>query len=230
MSEKSELASARNPDKVALLRTGAHVRRRLDSDPNVYKVPVEAAEVWTRSEFLSDEECAALIAMIDQAAFPSDVLDHGYQAEVWRTSSSANLDRNDPLIQAIDQRIDQLLDMPYDWGETIQGQRYEPGQQFKDHMDTFWTNADYWKEESRRGGQRSFTAMVYLNDVDAGGSTDFPRLGISVPPQKGVILVWNNAAPDGSLNEQTMHAGRPVERGAKYIITKWYRTRKWGEL
>lgn len=229
MTAKSELALARNPDKLALLRTGAHVRRKLDADPEMYKVPIENAEVWTRSEFLNDEECDALVAMIDSQAYPSDVLNHGY-TEVWRTSSSANLDRNDPLIHTIDQRIDQLLDLPYAWGETIQGQRYEPGQQFKDHMDTFWTSADYWKEESRRGGQRSFTAMVYLNDVAAGGSTEFPRIGMAVPPQKGVILIWNNAHPDGSLNENTMHAGRPVEQGLKYIITKWYRTRKWGEF
>lgn len=229
MTAASELALARNPDKLALLRTGAHVRRKLDGDPAVYKVPVDGAQVWTRSDFLSQQECGALTAMIDALAEPSDVLNHGY-TEVWRTSSSANLDRTDPLIRSIDQRIDALLDLPYAWGETIQGQRYEPGQQFKDHMDTFWTSAPYWKDESRRGGQRSFTAMVYLNDVAAGGSTDFPRLGISVPPQMGVILIWNNASPDGSLNENTLHAGRPVEQGVKYIITKWYRTRKWGEL
>jgi prolyl 4-hydroxylase len=167
------------------------------------------------------------MAMIDQVAFPSDVLGHGY-TEAWRSSSSANLDRDDPLVQSIEQRIDALLGLPHEWGETVQGQRYQPGQQFKDHLDSFWTLADYWQEEARRGGQRCFTAMIYLNDVEAGGSTDFPNLGVSIPPQKGVILVWNNARPDGSLNEYTLHAGRPVEAGTKYIVTKWYRTRPWG--
>ena len=32
-----------NPDKVALMRLGAHVRRRLAADPAVHKVPVDRA-------------------------------------------------------------------------------------------------------------------------------------------------------------------------------------------
>jgi prolyl 4-hydroxylase len=70
--------------------------------------------------------------------------------------------------------------------------------------------------------------MIYLNDVEAGGATEFPRLNISVPPQQGALLCWNNALADGSPNDQTIHAARPVERGVKYVITKWYRTRPWG--
>jgi len=224
----SELSRNANPDKLALERTGEHVRRKLDAEPNVYKAPVEGAEIWTRGAFLNDAECERLIALIDAAAHPSGILSHGYE-EVWRTSFSADLDRADPFVESIDLRIDALLGLPYDWGETIQGQRYNVGQQFRDHMDTFWTNAEYWPGEARRGGQRSFTAMIFLNEVEGGGETEFPRLGASIPPQKGVILVWNNAGRDGSLNEMTMHAGRPVTAGVKYIVTKWYRTRRWGE-
>ncbi|HQN55147.1 MAG TPA: 2OG-Fe(II) oxygenase, partial [Novosphingobium sp.] len=126
------------------------------------------------------------------------------------------------------QMIDDLLGIPHEWGETIQGQRYEPGQEFREHMDWFWTKAKYWKDEARRGGQRGITAMAYLNDVEAGGATEFLNLGISIAPQRGALIVWNNAGIDGSLNQATLHAGRPVEAGVKYVITKWYRSRKWG--
>ena len=34
-------------------------------------------------------------------------------------------------------------------------------------------------------------------------------------------------APEGEPNLMTMHAGTPVVRGTKYVITKWYRTRPW---
>jgi prolyl 4-hydroxylase len=95
-------------------------------------------------------------------------------------------------------------------------------------MDWFWTKAKYWKDEARRGGQRGITAMAYLNDVEAGGATEFLNLGISIAPQRGALIVWNNAGIDGSLNQATLHAGRPVEAGVKYVITKWYRSRKWG--
>ena len=70
--------------------------------------------------------------------------------------------------------------------------------------------------------------MIYLNDVEDGGTTDFPRIGVAIPPQRGALIVWNNCLPDGSLNQDTLHAGTPVITGTKYIITKWYRTRKWG--
>jgi prolyl 4-hydroxylase len=223
----SEPVLAPNPDQAALASVAARVSARLDGKPGVYKVPVEAAEVWTSSDFLSEDECARLVALIDAAAEPSGILSHGH-TEVWRTSSSANFDRYDPFIEEIEARIDAFVDLPGEWGETIQGQRYFPGQQFREHLDAFWTLADYWPDEARRGGQRVTTAMIYLNDVAAGGETEFPQLRASVPPQKAVILAWNNVLPDGTPNQATMHAGKPVEAGVKYIITKWYRTRRWG--
>jgi prolyl 4-hydroxylase len=69
--------------------------------------------------------------------------------------------------------------------------------------------------------------MAYLNDVEAGGATLFSALGIQIEAKAGALLMWNNALPDGSPNEATLHAGMPVLAGAKYIITKWYRTRQW---
>jgi prolyl 4-hydroxylase len=49
-----------------------------------------------------------------------------------------------------------------------------------------------------------------------------------VEPKIGTLLAWNNATPEGYSNEWTMHAGTPVTKGVKYIVTRWYRTRKWG--
>ena len=112
-------------------------------------------------------------------------------------------------------------------GETIQGQRYLPGQQFKPHNDWFYTSEKYWQLERKRGGQRSWTAMAFLNEVEEGGETHFTEVGVKIEPKPGVLLVWNNANPDGTPNEDTMHAGTPVVKGAKYVFTKWYRTRKW---
>lgn len=220
-------ADAPVPDKVALLRTGAHVRRRLDANPRVRRLDTDRAEIWYVADFLYPEYCAATIRMIDRTAQPSAVLDHG-ETEVWRTSSSGNVEAGDPLVVRIEGLIDSLLGIPHAWGETMQGQRYEAGQEFKHHLDLFWTRADYWKQEAKNGGQRSITAMVFLNDVDEGGTTCFTNLGIDIPPQRGGLLIWNNNKPDGTPNEQTMHAGRPVIKGTKYIVTKWYRSRKWG--
>jgi prolyl 4-hydroxylase len=70
--------------------------------------------------------------------------------------------------------------------------------------------------------------MVYLNDVEEGGATEFPYIDFVSRPERGSLLVWNNISPDGEPNIMTLHAGNPVVRGTKYIITKWYRTRPWG--
>ena len=223
----SPFANAPVPDKLPLLKAGAHVRRRLDANPLVQRLDTDRAEIWAARDFLDPQECSQLRAMIDRTAQPSAVLDHGY-TEAWRTSSSGNVDPFDPFIQKVEERIDALLGLPHEWGETMQGQRYEVGQEFKYHLDVFWTKADYWKTESKRGGQRSITAMAYLNDVDEGGDTQFTAIGLAVPPQQGALLIWNNNLPDGRPNEDTMHAGLPVMKGKKYVLTKWYRSRKWG--
>lgn len=213
-------------DRAALAKLGAKVRERLAGDPSVYRVPAEQAEIYAIGDFLSADECARFIAFVDQVAKPSGVL--GEDApEGHRTSYSGDVDQNDPFVKMVERRISDLLGIDPAWGEAVQGQRYHPGQEFRDHVDWFDTRADYWTTEIARGGQRSWTAMAFLNDVEAGGATEFSRLGISITPQRGSLLVWNNADKDGFVNLETMHAGRPVERGVKYVITKWFRTRKW---
>ena len=223
----SPFTDAPIPDKATLIKAGAQVRQQLNDNPLVQRLDSDRAEIWAVPQFLSPAECSQLMAMIDRTAQPSAVLDHGY-TEAWRTSSSGDVDPYDPFIQRVEERIDALLNLPHEWGETMQGQRYTVGQEFKYHLDVFWTKADYWPVEAKRGGQRAITAMAYLNDVAAGGETQFTAIGLAVPPQQGVLLIWNNNYADGTPNEDTMHAGLPVTKGKKYVLTKWYRSRKWG--
>jgi prolyl 4-hydroxylase len=215
------------PDRPALLKVGNHVRKTLAANPAVVRLDTDQAEIWAIGDFLDEQECRQLIAMVDRTAIPSEVLSHG-EVEAWRTSSSGNVDPYDPFIQKIEERIDALIGLPHEYGETMQGQRYEVGQEFKYHLDLFWTRADYWKDEAKRGGQRTITAMAYLNDVEEGGDTFFTQIGLSVKPSRGALLIWNNNMPNGMPNENTMHAGTPVGKGVKYVLTKWYRSRKWG--
>ena len=214
------------PDRQALARLGEAVRARLAEDPAIYRIEDERIELFAVGGFLSDEECARLTRMIDAVARPSSLHEVDY-ASGFRTSYSGDLDPRDPFVAGISARIDTLLGVPPEIGEPVQGQRYLPGQQFKPHNDWFYTSEGYWPEEQRRGGQRSWTAMAYLNDVEQGGATLFTEIGIEIEPKPGVLLLWNNALPDGRPNESTMHAGMPVLEGAKYVITKWYRTRRW---
>ena len=220
-------AQIEHPDMDALARIGAKVRARLEADESIFRFPTELAEIYAVANFFTDAECTRLRGLVDATAEPSRLFDNPYESG-FRTSYSGNLSRADPFIRAIERRIDDLLGMPTENAETVQGQRYMPGQEFKAHQDYFHTDQPYWQDVRQRGGQRSWTAMAFLNQVEEGGATDFPKLDLSIPPQTGALLFWNNMNPDGSPNPDTLHAGRPVVKGTKYIITKWYRARKWG--
>lgn len=215
------------PDRAALAAAGERVRERLAADAMVYRLPGGAAEVFALADFLSADECTRMMGLVDRTARPSSVYEGGNGA-TYRTSYSGDVDPAEPFVKMIERRICDLLGLDPAWGETVQGQRYQPGQEFRLHYDWFNPAASYWPRERQRGGQRSWTAMAWLNAVEEGGETEFPMLETGFPPQPGTLLIWNNALPDGTPNRDTLHAARPVIRGVKYVITKWFRTRPWG--
>ncbi|MET0250683.1 MAG: 2OG-Fe(II) oxygenase [Novosphingobium sp.] len=219
-------ATVSSPDQGALARLGTSVRQRLEADPAVYKLPPDEIEIYAVKNFLTPQECARLMGIIGAVAQPSTLFTTPYDAG-HRTSYSGDVNPHDPFVKMIERRIDDLLGIRGDCGETVQGQRYDVGQEFRPHQDYFHTTEDYWLRERRRGGQRSWTAMAYLNRVEEGGATEFTAIGLRIPPQPGALLVWNNMKPDGTPNSDTIHAGRPVVKGTKYIVTKWYRSRAW---
>lgn len=220
------MATLAHPDCKALARIGTLVRARLAADPSARRLADDRAEIYAIDDFLPALDCARMMRLIDAVACPSNLID-GADWPDYRTSYSGDLDAMDAGVRDLDTRIAATTGIAATCGEAAQGQRYLCGQFFKEHCDWFDTASGYWTHERRCGGQRSWTAMVYLNTVAEGGLTDFTRLALSVPPRAGALLLWNNALPDGSPNPWTMHAARPVVRGAKYVVTKWFRTRTW---
>lgn len=202
------------------------VSARLDAHPDIARAKTDAALMYTYPNFLSDHECAMLIELIDAAARPSTLLATHNDPE-FRTSSSTDLDRWSDAVWPIDDRIAELLGIPPANAETMQGQRYAPGQQFRAHCDYFHEGAEYWPKMVEYGGQRTWTAMIYLNHVEEGGATWFPRAGVRFKPKKGLMLIWSNMSADGSPNYDTLHEGMRVVEGQKYIITKWFRENAW---
>jgi prolyl 4-hydroxylase len=68
--------------------------------------------------------------------------------------------------------------------------------------------------------------MIYLNDVDQGGTTNFPAIKEALTPKKGRAVVWSSLKKDGSVDPNTSHQGTPVEKGEKWITTTWFRDSK----
>ncbi|WP_299329667.1 2OG-Fe(II) oxygenase [Parasphingopyxis sp.] len=202
------------------------IMAHIESHDNIQRVPTRNIDIYQCRDFLNDAECQLLVEKIDRDARPSTLLSTTDDTE-FRTSSSTDFDRQEPAIDAIEEKIVRFMGIPKENGETIQGQRYEVGQQFKPHNDWFYDNQDYWKTEKDQGGQRTWTAMVFLNDTQVGGATRFKRLGKMFHAEKGKLLCWNNLTHEGVPNEWSLHQGMKVRKGVKYIITKWFRELPW---
>ena len=197
---------------------------RLRTTPGVQRVPTPSLDLFVAKGFLDPATCAALIEQIDARRRPSTIADDLGDAG-FRTSETCDLDRQDPLVAMVDAAISALLGIPLDRAEPIQGQRYAPGQEFKPHTDTFEpAKADYYVHCADTGN-RSWTAMIYLNQPEEGGATRFRAIAKTIQPETGKLLAWNNLLPDGRPNPATLHQGMKVRRGTKYIVTKWFRER-----
>jgi prolyl 4-hydroxylase len=203
------------------------VAARLAAISGIQRVPTKQLELFILRDLLSADECTALCALVDDRRRPSTVADDQGIAN-FRTSETCDLDPRHPLVAEVQARLSELTGIPASHGEPIQGQRYAPGQEFRPHTDTFNPGgADYYLN-CAEAGQRSWTAMIYLNQPEDGGATRFKTIGKTVQPEPGKLLAWNNLLADGSPNPATLHQGMKVRRGAKYILTQWYRERPLG--
>jgi prolyl 4-hydroxylase len=193
----------------------------------VQKVPSPKLDLFIVRNFLDPDICTALTERIDARRRPSEIADDIGVAQ-FRTSETCDLDWRDPVVAEVDRRIAALLGLELVTGEPLQGQRYAPGQEFKPHTDTFEPGGYDYHVHTAETGQRTWTAMVYLNAPEDGGATRFKLIGKTIQPETGKLVAWNNLSPDGQPNPATLHQGMKVRRGIKYIVTKWFRERPAG--
>ena len=216
-----------DPGALYRMQIGTFVRERVLKTPNAFKIPAQGLDIFVVRNFLDAEECRKVIELIDKDRVPSGLLAPTDDPD-FRTSESCNLRLEDRANQMVEAKINRLTGIDPSHGETIQGQRYAVGQQFKPHHDFFYKSQPYWPDQERQGGQRTWTAMIFLNEPEAGGQTYFPNANVRVTPRTGNLLLWNNLDQYGEPNMFSLHTGCPVEAGIKYVITKWYRERPWG--
>ncbi|MEE2915935.1 oxygenase [Sphingomonas ginsenosidimutans] len=199
----------------------------LSAQPGIQKVPSPKLTLFLRRGFLDAATCAALVERIDAHRRPSTVSDHNGD-NAFRTSETCDLSAADPLVAAVDAMLAAFTGLDPTYGEPLQGQRYAVGQEFKAHTDYFEPDGVDFEKYCSIAGNRTWTAMVYLNEPDAGGATRFKAIDKTIQPETGKLVCWSNRRPDGSLNPSTLHHGMKVRAGTKYVITKWYRERPWG--
>ena len=199
----------------------------LSALPGVQRVPGPKVAMFIRKEFLSPAVCTELMRQIDADRRPSTIADpNGDYA--FRTSETCDLKSSDPTVAEVEQRICDFMGINPVNGEPLQGQRYEVGQEFKAHTDYFEPSGADYARFCTVAGQRTWTVMIYLNEVEAGGATRFKAIDKIVQPEVGKLLAWNNLRTNGTPNPSTLHHAMKVRAGTKYVITKWFRERPWG--
>ncbi|RWR92379.1 putative prolyl 4-hydroxylase 3 isoform X2 [Cinnamomum micranthum f. kanehirae] len=210
----------------------------------------ERGEQWTEvlsweprafiyHNFLSKDECEYLIELAKPHMHKSTVVDsqtgQSKDSRV-RTSSGMFLRRGqDKIIRNIEKRIADFTFIPVEHGEGLQILHYEVGQRYEPHYDYFLDQFN-----TKNGGQRIATVLMYLSDVEEGGETVFPsananyssvpwwnelsecaKKGLSVKPKMGDALLFWSMRPDASLDPSSLHGGCPVIKGNKWSSTKW---------
>lgn len=177
--------------------------------------------------FLSDAECEALICLAADRLVPSTVAnleDGSTQPHQARSSSGMYFSVGEnALLDTIEQRLASLTGLPVSHGEGLQMLHYLVGKEYQPHYDYFPEQHAGSQTFLAQGGQRVLTMIMYLNDVEAGGETVFPAVGLKVLPRKGSLLYFSYTNSQGQLDPRTLHGGAPVVRGEKWIATKWVR-------
>ena len=202
-----------------------------DRDVDVLFV-LRQPQVILLGNVLSDEECEAIIAHCGTRYTRSTVTGEDDGASVvheGRTSEMAFIGRGEAAVaERIEQRLAALAHWPAECSEPFQLQKYASTQEYRPHYD--WLDPDSTGHRSHlaRGGQRLATFILYLTDVEQGGGTVFPGLGLEVYPQKGSALWFLNTDSNHQPDRQTLHGGAPVIHGTKIIANKWLRQERYG--
>jgi prolyl 4-hydroxylase len=222
-------AEAAGPESSTRILAGGP--NQIDAGDRVVHIlmALNAPRVVLFGDLLSPGECELLIEASRGKLERSNVVDREtgrYEQHPDRTSEGTYFRRaENELIARIETRIAELTGCPAERGEPIQVLHYRPGTEYKPHFDYFDPADSGNRQVLAMGGQRVATLIMYLNDVDGGGSTVFPDIGLDVLPRRGNAVFFAYSDDEGRLDPRTLHGGSPVAAGEKWIATKWLRQR-----
>lgn len=170
---------------------------------------------------LSDDECDELIKQ-SRDRMQRSKIGNAREVDELRTSSSMFFQEGEnDIIARIEKRTSQIMNIPVEHGEGLQVLNYKKGQEYKAHF-------DFFSSASRPvNNPRVSTLVMYLNDVEEGGETYFPKLNFSVAPKKGMAVYFEYFYDNHDLNELTLHGGSPIIKGEKWAATQWMRRKRY---
>lgn len=163
--------------------------------------------IYKLDNFLNEEECTNII---------NNSKDNMVNSELTRFIPDFRTSKTSyDVPEFVEHKLNDFLGLDDHKAEACQVHHYKVGEQFKEHYD--------WFDDPETRGQRTWSIMIYLNDVDSGGETHFPKLNLNLVPKRGTLVLWNNLNEDTTVNYELLHSGKPVISGDKWILTKWLR-------
>lgn len=224
---------ALDPDAISAVAPGdieaMFTRAATSPDFAAYEPRVLSRDPWVLvlDRFLSEAEADAIVAVANREggrhfgtsqdtrrADTSETSDRRTSSTQWCAAAGC---ANESAVVAMRARVEAITGVPQTNSEPPQLLRYFPGESYALHHDYIAVQREL------PCGVRVYTAFVYLSDVEAGGTTDFPQIAISVAPRKGRLLLWPSTLserPD-AMDVRTLHRAAPVERGVKYSANIW---------
>ncbi len=118
---------------------------------------------------------------------------------------------DDPVVTNIIARCLKHTDRPVRNCEDLQVLRFKPGDSDPPHQDTSPAHVN----------KRMFTFMFALNDGYTGGETVFPNIKREYKLRAGDALFFNTLDNYEMVTSQSLHGGKPVKSGEKWICNLW---------
>nr|XP_046159904.1 prolyl 4-hydroxylase subunit alpha-2-like [Oncorhynchus gorbuscha] len=198
-------------------------------NPRLIYAPIKEEQEWDHPliiryhDLVSEREIETIKHLsrskLDRAKVSDHVTGERFSAETRVAKSAWLADEDNPVISRVTQRMADLTGLDMEAAEMLQVANYGIGGQYEPHFDNKLTNdTDYMT----RGG-RIATILIYMSDVEVGGSTVFPDIGAALRPYKGSAVLWYNLLQNGEEDARTLHAACPVFVGNKWVANKWVR-------
>jgi len=176
--------------------------------------------IFTIDNFLTDKECDLFIKHCSEKMERAQI-GTGDNSKVSgiRTGSVYFLKYlEEPEFFDIFKKVSMILNKPgRNFDQFFQVIHYFPNEEYKVHVDP---SGDRNKNEGIQ--HRKFTTLLYLNNVEEGGETEFPKLGLKVSPKKGRLIYFENYDKEGKITWQSSHRSLPVIKGEKWAFNLWY--------
>ncbi|WP_158088523.1 prolyl hydroxylase family protein [Colwellia polaris] len=103
--------------------------------------------------------------------------------------------------------------------------KYLPEQYYQWHYDHIYPHTASIAQHISQFGQRVKTAIFYLNDDFTGGETEFKTPLITVKPACNKVLIFDNCDHEENRDVSSIHRGKSVTTGEKWIVTLWFRNK-----